>query len=60
MNYGTYLYLIDGPEFKFKDGQTFKIKFNPTCNTENVIYIITYKACQHNYIGYRVNHYATE
>ena len=50
-NCGICSYLIEGPEFTFKDGQTFKVKENLTCNSENLIYVITCCGCLENYIG---------
>lgn len=41
----------EGSEFRFKDGQIFKVKHYFTCASENVIYIITCNGCGENYIG---------
>lgn len=47
-----HLSLIEGPVFKFKDGQTFKVKSNVTCSMENLIYVMACNGCQHNYLGW--------
>lgn len=41
----------EGSDFLFKQGEMFTIKINPTCASENLIYVITCPGCRHHYIG---------
>ena len=45
------LYLIEGSQLKFTNGQVFKIKNSFTCASGNLIYVITCRGCKENYIG---------
>ena len=49
---GTCPYLKQGKEFTFSaTNETFRIKHSMNCTSMNLIYIITFAGCGHNYIG---------
>ena len=50
-NCGTCPHLLEGSVFLFKQGESFTIKTNFTCASENLIYAITCSGCGHNYLG---------
>lgn len=47
----TCLYLLEGQQFKFKDGRNFNIHSPMTCESSNLIYDITCSGCGEHYIG---------
>ena len=50
-NCGLCIHLIEGKEFKFLNGKTFKVKTAMSCEVQNVIYVIRCDGCQKEYIG---------
>lgn len=50
-NCGNCLYLIEGTDFTFKSGTVFRVKNSMTCASSNVIYVITCRGCNQEYIG---------
>ena len=43
--------IIEGQHFTFKNGKHFTIKFNGSCDTMNIIYVIQCQGCKEEYIG---------
>ena len=50
-NCGLCPYLLEGKTYTFKSGQHFTLKFNGSCNIENVIYAMKCNGCSQDYIG---------
>ena len=50
-NCGLCPYLLEGKEFKFQSGKQFTLKFNGSCNIQNVIYAMKCSGCSKDYIG---------
>ena len=50
-NCGNCIYLIECSSFQFKNGTVFRIKCSMTCTTKSIIYVITCRRCNENYIG---------
>lgn len=44
-------YLQEGHQFEFKNGRNFNIYSSITCESSNLIYVITCAGCGENYIG---------
>ena len=42
---------MEGSEFKFNNGKSFKIKESSNCSVKNVIYVIKCRGCGLEYIG---------
>lgn len=47
---GTCHHITEGSEYNFK-GRRFKVNANMSCDTKNVLYVITCPGCQEYYIG---------
>ena len=50
-NCGLCTYLLEGCEYTFKCGLTFKVKTDISCNVKNIIYAIVCQGCGKEYIG---------
>ena len=50
-NCGVCNYLSEGSVFHFKEGPIFKIRNDFTCDSSNLLYIMTCKGCHEHYIG---------
>lgn len=50
-NCGTCEYLLEGSSVVFKNGFQFNIKYNMTCATSNLIYVLICNGCGEQYIG---------
>ena len=51
LNCETCAYILEGATFQFKNGTIFKIKQSMNCASSQVIYVITCRGCNEQYIG---------
>ena len=54
-NCGLCKHLLEGKNFEFVNGKTFTVNASMSCDVKNVVYVITCRGCNENYIGETVN-----
>ena len=50
-NCGLCKHLFEGGQFKFKNGKTFTVNINMSCDVKNVVYVIRCQGCDEDYVG---------